>query len=71
MSGLFGGGDGVDIPAQTAGNTQRTAKPVEQLSEQARKNRRRKAGAIGRDIGQPKLSVPGLLGVLGDGVGGL
>ena len=58
---LFGGGGGVDIPTKTAENVTRTAVPAEQLSDQARKNRRRRSGAT--DLGELKLATPGLLGV--------
>lgn len=58
-----GGGGGVDIPTKTAENVKRTAKPAEQLSETARKNRRRRAA--GQDLGQLQLATPGLLGVPG------
>jgi len=63
---LFGGGDGgVDIPTETAENATRTAVPAKQLSEQAKKNRRRRSG--GTDLGELKLATPGLLGVpMGD-----
>ena len=59
---LFGGGGGgVDIPSKAAENVKRTALPAEQLSDQARKNRRRRSGAT--DLGELKLATPGLLGV--------
>ena len=62
---LFGGGGGVDIPSKAAENVKRTALPAEQLSDQARKNRRRRSGAT--DLGELKLATPGLLGVpMGD-----
>ena len=62
---LSGGGGGVDIPSKAAENVKRTAVPAEQLSEQAKKNRRRRSGAT--DLGELKLATPGLLGVpMGD-----
>lgn len=64
---LTGGGDGgVDIPTNTsreAENVKRTAKPAEQLSEEARRKRRRRAAGVNRNDAQLKLSVPGLLGI--------
>ena len=61
---LFGGG-GVDMPTKAAENVTRTAVPAEQLSEQAKKNRRRRSG--GTDLSELKLATPGLLGVpMGD-----
>ena len=65
MGGFLGiGGDdgGSDIPVKAAENVKRTAEPVKQLSDQARKNRRRLAGGAG-DLGELKLATPGLLGI--------
>lgn len=67
MSGLFGGGGGVDIPTQTktAENVSRTAEPLEQVSEAGRRRRRRRqAGALTSGFGEPQLGVPGLTGVM-------
>ena len=63
MSGLVGGGSSVDIPKQEAENVKRTAAPVEQLSEQARKNRRLSASLLTRGFTPPTLGQAGLLGV--------
>ncbi len=49
--------------ARVAAFPETTATPVGQLSETARQNRRRKAGAGRRDrFGPPTLGTPGLLG---------
>lgn len=61
---LFGGGDtGGDIPVRAAENIKRTATQEPQLSEQARKTRRRRAAGVGADFGRLQLSTPGLLGI--------
>ena len=60
------GGAGVaDIEAVEAEPIQakRTAEPVKQLSEQAKRTRRRKASLITKDWGEPKLGYAGLLGI--------
>lgn len=66
MSGLFGGGGGVDIPTstKTAQNVSRTAEPLEQVSEDGRRRRRRRqASALTSGFGEPRLGIPGLTGV--------
>lgn len=68
---LLGGGGGVDIPDPvTAGNVQRTAEPIEQLTDLARKNRNRRRAAAGAGARrrEPKLSIPGLLGIPEEGI---
>lgn len=65
-TGGFGGGP--DIPSRTAEPAKRTAAPVDQSSEQARKNRLRAASALTRDFEPPKLGKPGLLGFTGQGL---
>jgi len=63
-SEIFGGkGGGVDLPSTQAGNLKKTAEPVEQLSEQAKKNRRKAASMLPRGFEPPKLSTPGMLGL--------
>ncbi len=58
---VFGGGGG-DLPARTAESPKRTAKPLEQSSDQARRNRRRAAGQV-QKLQPPKLGRAGLLGL--------
>lgn len=41
----------------------RTAEPVEQLSEQAKRNKRLAASLLTKDWGKPKLGTAGLLGM--------
>ena len=55
------GGGGVDIPTKAAENIKRTAEPAEQISDTARRNRRRRAA--GTEFSQLELSTPGLLGI--------
>jgi len=62
MGNLFGG-SGVKMPVSQAGNPKATAAPVEQLSEQARKNKILAASLLTQDWSPPKLSQPGLLGL--------
>ena len=65
MSGLLGGGAPVDVPASPAQKrtvAKTTAQPVNQLSEQAKKNRRRSASLLTRPFGPPKLGQGGVLG---------
>ena len=61
---LGGGGGGVDIPQPSKEAASRTAEPAEQISEQARKNRKRRLSASFLTLGEPKISEPGLLGIL-------
>ena len=61
IGGLFEG-DGDALPSRTAEQPTKTAEPVDQLSEQARKNRRRSAGLFSQGFAPPQLSTPGLLG---------
>lgn len=65
MSGLFGGGGGVSIPAKKAENVKRTAEPIEQVSEvgRARRRRRRQASSLTAGFGEPQLGIPGLTGI--------
>lgn len=65
MSGLFGGGGGVKMPSQRAGNPKRTATPMGQLSEQAKKNKRLRASLLTRNFAEPRLGKAGLLGLSG------
>lgn len=63
LGAVFGGG-GADVPEPVqAGNIKKTATPVEQVSEQARKNRRRQASQLTRDFAPPQLGQPGLIGL--------
>ncbi len=62
IGNLLGGGD-VDLPTKPVENVKKTAEPVDQLSEQARKNRRRSASLMTQNFAIPQLSKPGLLGV--------
>ena len=66
-TGGFGGG-GADIPSRTAEPAKRTAAPLDQPSEQARKNRLRAASALTQSFEPPKLGKPGLLGFTGQGL---
>ena len=59
------GGKDVDIPAVQAKQAVRTAEPVKQISEAARKNRRRAAAFLPRGFAPPTLSQAGLLGLPG------
>lgn len=61
--GAFGGGGGKRVPSVQAGTPRRTAAPVEQLSEQARRNRRRQRSLLTRDLEEPQLGIPRLFGV--------
>lgn len=64
MSGLFGGGGGVDIPSRQAENVSRTAERVDTGSEASRRRReRRRASLLTRDFAPAQLGVPGLTGV--------
>ena len=63
---LTGGGGGADIPSRAAENIKRTATPAPQMSEQARKNRRRRLA--GKDLGDLQLSTPRLLGIPEGGI---
>jgi len=67
MSGildLFGGGkDGFEMPKTEAQQAVKTAEPVgEQLSEQAKRMRRRAASLLTKNWSEPKLGYAGLLG---------
>ncbi len=65
VSSVFGGGgdDSVDLPRQKAENVRRTAEPVEQVSEKARKKRRLRGSVLTEGFAPAKLSQPGLLGI--------
>lgn len=60
---LFGGGGDDDMPAVQAEQAKRTAEPVEQISEQAKRGKRRAASMVTRDWGKPKLGYAGMLGM--------
>ena len=66
MSGimdLFGGGtDEPEMPSIQAEQAKRTAEPIEQLSEEAKKSRRMAASMITKGWETPKLGAAGLLG---------
>ncbi len=62
---LIGGDSGAKLPSQTATTAKKTAAPVEQLSDTARRNRRRASAFRPRGFAPPKLGQPGLLGVSG------
>jgi len=53
----------IEMPKIKAEQAKQTAMPVEQLSEQARKNRRLAASMLTRDWSRPKLGYGGMLGV--------
>ncbi len=59
--GLGGGGD-IGIPAVQAATPKKAAAPVDQGSETARANRkrRRQTSLLTRDFGAPQLGIPGL-----------
>lgn len=65
--GLGGGGGGGDIgiPSVQAGTSKKTAASVDQVSERAAQNRRRRrqSSLLTRDFGAPQLGTPGLTGV--------
>jgi hypothetical protein len=62
--GLGGGGSDIDLPPPVkAGNLKKTAKPVDQVSEQSKRNRRLAASALTRGFAPPTLGQPGLLGL--------
>lgn len=66
------GGGGVDIPKREAENVRRTAQPVDQVSDTAlanRRRRRRQASFFARGFDGLQLGTPGLTGVSGGGVG--
>ena len=65
VSNLFGGGDDdvPELPSQKAENPKRTAAPLGQLSEEARKKRRFQASSVTRGFAPAQLSQPGLLGL--------
>ena len=58
--GLGGGPDIPDMPAVRAGPPKKTAEPLKQLSEQAKKNRQLAASFLTRGFTEPSLSEPGL-----------
>jgi len=76
IGGALGGGAGVaassvfgkkkvdefGMPSVEAGQAKRTAEPVTQLSEQAKKTKRLRASMLTRDWGKPTLGYAGLLG---------
>ena len=59
---FLGLGGGPSIPSVRAETTKRTAAPVEQVSDEARRNRRRRASLLTKDFGVPKLGIPELIG---------
>ncbi len=59
---LFGG-DGVDIPDRDAQNVTKTAKREDDLSDTARRKRRRQASFLTRDPAEPQLGTPSLKGL--------
>ena len=61
MSNLFGGG-GVDMPSRQAEQAKRTATPVKQLSEDAKRNRRKAASLLTRTWSEPMLGAKEMLG---------
>ncbi len=64
ITDLFGGGDDdFEMPVAQAEQAVRTAEPLEQVSEQARKNKRLAASMLTKDWGKPKLGAAGLLGM--------
>ncbi len=66
ITSLFGGGkDGFEMPVVEAENVKKTAEPVEQLSEAAKKNRLRAASVMTKEWAPPKLGYGGLLGTSG------
>ncbi len=66
FKGLLGGGkDGFEMPVVEAENVKKTAEPVEQLSEAAKKNRLRAASVMTKEWAPPKLGYGGLLGMSG------
>lgn len=66
MSSLVGGGSSPKMPVVKAGNPKRTAEPVKQVSEQAKKNKQLAASLLTANwMDEPKLAKKGLLGVGG------
>lgn len=63
MSSLFGAAERISMPSAQAQQAVRTAEPVDQLSEQARKNRRRQASLLTKDWSKPKLGYGGMTGM--------
>lgn len=63
ISSIFGGGDDSGPEPVAAENVKKTARPTEQLSENARKNRRLAASSLTRGFAPPELGSSGLLGV--------
>ena len=60
---VLGLGGGPDIPSVQAENRKQTATVVDRGSEEARRQRNRRRGAVSGDrLGPPKLGTPGLLG---------
>ena len=60
-----GGGGGGSIPAPKVINPKKTAEPIEQLSEAAKKNRRASSDLLMKSFTEPRLSQAGLLGLPG------
>jgi len=60
-----GGGGEVSIPSASAAAavSSKTAKPVKQLTESEKMNKRLAASSLTRDWGKLTLNKPGLLGV--------
>lgn len=63
LAGLFGGKDDFEMPKIQAEQAKRTAEPLEQLSEAAKKSRRLAASFLTQDFKKPKLGKSGILGV--------
>ena len=59
--GKGGGGGGGQQALPTAQAT-KTAEPVEQLSEQAKRNRRLAASSLTKQFAEPTLGIPALTG---------
>ena len=68
MSGLVAAifGESDDMPVQPVENVKQTAAAKPQLSEEAKRKRRRDAAMLNQGMAPPTLGVPGLLG-LGQG----
>jgi len=63
ITSLFGGGKSPKMPSIKAEQVKRTAAPVDQLSEAAKKNRQRAAAFNPRGFAPPTLGQSGLLGL--------
>ncbi len=61
FSGGGGGGD-INLPSTQAATTKKTAPAVDRGSETAKRNRQRRRGGLGADLGELTLGTPGLFG---------